>query len=124
MESVVDIGITGKNFIMDNIFYINLVLSVIIVFFQRKDPKSVWAWLLVMYFIPIVGFILYMLIGQDLHKRRMFRTKEIADELNSVIRKQEERIFKNEFKSQDSDISDFSDLVLYNLESGGRSLHR
>lgn len=118
MESVVDIIITGKNFVMDNIFYINLVLSIIIVFFQRKDPKSVWAWLLVMYFIPIVGFILYMLIGQDMHKRRMFRTKEIADELNSVIRKQEERIYKNEFKSQDSDINDFSDLVLYNLESG------
>lgn len=117
MESVVGIMITGKDLIMDNIFYINLVLSIVIVFFQRKDPKSVWAWLLVMYFIPIVGFILYMLIGQDLHKRRMFRTKEIADELNSVIRKQEERIFKNEFKSEDSELAEFSDLVLFNLES-------
>ncbi|MFA9377540.1 MAG: cardiolipin synthase [Lachnotalea sp.] len=106
-----------ENFLIDNLLYINLVLSVAIVFFQRKDPKSVWAWLLVMYFIPILGFVLYLFIGQDLYKRRMFRTKEIADELNTVIRKQEERIFKNEFKSDDPDLNEFSDLILYNLES-------
>jgi cardiolipin synthase len=70
-----------------------------------------------MYFIPILGFMLYLFIGQDLYKRRMFRTKEIADELNTVIRKQEETIFKNEFKPQDPDLNEFSDLILYNLES-------
>nr|WP_099467217.1 cardiolipin synthase [Konateibacter massiliensis] len=117
METVINISTAAGSAVMANLFYINLVLSIVIVFFQRKDPKSVWAWLLVMYFVPIVGFILYMLIGQDMHKRRMFRTKEIADELNSAIRKQEERIFKNEFKSGSNDINEFSDLILYNLES-------
>ncbi|PXV91721.1 cardiolipin synthase [Lachnotalea glycerini] len=117
MEIALQSLMVTENFVMDNIFYINLILSVVIVFFQRKDPKSVWAWLLVMYFIPIVGFIMYMLVGQDLYKRRMFRTKEIADELNSSIRKQEERIFKNEFKAKDREINEFSDLILYNLES-------
>lgn len=117
MEILTNILFIIENFILDNLLYINLILSVVIVFFQRKDPKSVWAWLLVMYFIPILGFILYMLVGQDLYKRRMFRTKEIADELNSTIRKQEETIFKNEFKSQDKELNEFSDLILYNLES-------
>lgn len=114
---ILNILLVIEHFIMNNLLYINLILSVAIVFFQRKDPKSVWAWLLVMYFIPILGFILYLFIGQDLYKRRMFRTKEIADELNSVIRKQEETIFKNEFESQDLELNEFSDLILYNLES-------
>jgi cardiolipin synthase len=117
MEMVLHILFITESFVMDNLFYINLILSIVIVFFQRKDPKSVWAWLLVMYFIPIVGFIMYMLVGQDLYKRRMFRTKEIADELNSSIRKQEERIFKNEFRAKDTELNEFSDLILYNLES-------
>jgi cardiolipin synthase len=117
MEIIGHIFFIIEKFVFDNLLYINLILSIAIVFFQRKDPKSVWAWLLVMYFIPIVGFVLYMLVGQDFHKRRMFRTKEIADELNSTIRKQEEIIFKNEFKAQDNELNEFSDLVLYNLES-------
>ena len=34
---------------MDHLLYINLFLSVVIVFFQRRDPKAVWTWLLALY---------------------------------------------------------------------------
>lgn len=103
------------NTIMDNLIYINLLLSLAIVFVQRRDPKSVWTWLLVMYFLPIVGFVLYMLIGQDMHKRRLFKTKEVTDKLNYSIRKQEESIYMHDCKLNDAE--EYSDLVLYNLES-------
>ena len=33
--------------VWDNIFYINIILAFVIVFFQRRDPKAVWTWLLV-----------------------------------------------------------------------------
>ena len=36
---------------MDHLLYINLFLSVVIVFFQRRDPKAVWTWLLALYFV-------------------------------------------------------------------------
>ena len=65
--------------IWNNLVYINLILSVIIVFFQRRDPKAVWTWLLVLYFIPILGFVLYLVICQDMHKSKMFRVKEVED---------------------------------------------
>lgn len=104
---------------MGNIFYINLLLSILIIFFQRRDPKTVWTWLLVLYFIPILGFFLYLLIGQDIHKIKMFKTKEIEDELNSAIRKQEETIFRNEFQVSDPLLENYSDLILYNLETSG-----
>ena len=109
----------GWVWMVGNIFYINLLLSVLIVFFQRRDPKSVWTWLLVLYFIPILGFFLYLILGQDIHKTKMFRTKEIEDELNSTIRKQEEVIFRNEFQISDQLLQDYSDLILYNLETSG-----
>ena len=53
------------HFIMKNIVIINILLSLIIVFFERRSPQAVWTWLLLLYFIPIVGFILYLIIGQD-----------------------------------------------------------
>ena len=72
------------HFIMKNIVIINILLSLIIVFFERRSPQAVWTWLLLLYFIPIVGFILYLIIGQDYHKNKMFKAKEIEGELNTL----------------------------------------
>lgn len=105
--------------VWDNIFFINIVLSIMIVFFQRRDPKTVWTWLLVLNFIPLLGFFLYLLIGQDMYKKKMFKTKEIEDTLNAAIGKQEEILLKNELNIEDSSIKEYSDLVMYNLQSGG-----
>lgn len=118
-HNIIDSMLLMWNWWIGHIIYINLILSIMIVFFQRKDPTSVWGWLLVMYFIPIVGILLYLLIGQDMHKRRLFRTKEIEDQLNSTIQKQEEILYKKEFQRQEPLAAEYSDLILYNLEAAG-----
>lgn len=50
--------------IVDNFFTIiliaNILLSLIIVFRERRETAQTWAWLLVLMFIPILGFILYI----------------------------------------------------------------
>ena len=67
---------TMLHFIMDNIVIINIILSLIIVFFERRSPQAVWTWLLLLYFIPIVGFILYLVIGQaGCSRQRRLREK-------------------------------------------------
>ena len=35
---------TMLHFIMDNIVIINIILSLIIVFFERRSPQAVWTW--------------------------------------------------------------------------------
>ena len=77
---------------MEHLLYINLLLSVIIVFFQRRDPKAVWTWLLALYFIPIFGFVFYLLLCQDFHKSKMFKVKEVEDRLRYSVKTQEEVI--------------------------------
>lgn len=88
----------GFHFIMKNIVIINILLSLIIVFFERRSPQAVWTWLLLLYFIPIVGFILYLIIGQDYHKNKMFKAKEIEGELKYAVRRQEETIYHRQLK--------------------------
>ena len=53
------------SWVWENIFYINIILAVLIVFFQRRDPKAVWTWLLALYFLPIIGFVFYIVICED-----------------------------------------------------------
>lgn len=104
-------------FLGQNLLFLNLLFAIVIVFFERRDPKSVWAWLLLLFFIPGIGFIFYLFLGQNMRKRKMFRVKEIEDHLSEAIRQQEHQIQTRQFKQYDSQIGRFTDLIMYNLET-------
>lgn len=104
-------------FWLDHLIFINILLSVAIVFFERRDPRTVWTWLLVLYFVPILGIFLYFMIGYDFRKQNMFRTKEIEGAIHAAIRTQEETIRSDKFRPSDPRLQKFSDLVLFNLHS-------
>lgn len=101
------------------ILAINLILSIVIVFFERRDPKSVWAWLLLLYFIPVLGIVFYLFLGQDFRKSRMFRIKEVEDAISYEIRNQEEELMKKKLGRLDDYYRNYEDMVLYNLETAG-----
>ena len=61
------------------IFTLNLILILFLIFFERKNPSVTWAWVLILSFIPIVGFIVYVLFGQNLTKQKMFSKKIVSD---------------------------------------------
>lgn len=104
-------------FLSNHVVTINFLLSIIIVFFQRKEPKSAWAWLLLLNALPGFGFLLYLLAGTDVHKRKMFKIKGIEDQVSEAVRKQEYSIRSKELEKTDPALAGYSDLVLYNLES-------
>ncbi|WP_279032280.1 PLDc N-terminal domain-containing protein, partial [Blautia massiliensis (ex Durand et al. 2017)] len=85
MNEVFEIAKTGVQFFFQHLVVFNMLFAIVIVFFQRRDPKSVWAWLLLLYFIPVLGFLFYLLLGQDMHKRKMFRIKEVEDHISKDI---------------------------------------
>jgi cardiolipin synthase len=113
---------TAAIFIWENLVWINLIFAIIIVFFQRRDPKSVWAWLLVLYFVPILGFIFYLLVGSDMHKRKIFVTKGIEDRINRAIRQQEYMLKHADVELIAPKLSGFADQVMFNLETQGSVL--
>lgn len=102
---------------MDNLVFINIILSIIIIFFQRRSPQTVWTWLLVLYFIPIAGFFLYLLLGQDYRKSKMFKVKEIEGEVKYAVRRQEESIYRNKLRLKNPEMERYQSLILYNLNS-------
>ena len=64
---------------MGILIILNIVFTGIIVFFERKNPGITWAWLMVVLFLPYVGFVLYLVCGLEANKHRTFMDKGKTD---------------------------------------------
>lgn len=96
-----DLIILGISLIM----IINLLAIVTLIFLERKDSTSTWAWLLVLIFIPIVGFIIYLLLGQDMTKIKRFKRKVLDDDFkNAYIKKIKKNHNYNKCAQRNEDI--------------------
>lgn len=58
---------------------LNVIISLLIIFMERKKPTSTLLWIFAINFLPIIGFILYLILGQDLSKRKMFEERKTVD---------------------------------------------
>ncbi len=61
------------------VLVINVILAGFVVFFERRNPASSWAWLLVLLFIPFFGFLIYMVFGRNSKREKMFQEKAEYD---------------------------------------------
>ena len=101
----------------------NIILSGLVVFFERRNPSSTWAWLLVLLFIPVLGFVVYMVFGRNSKREKMFRQKEEYDrsvyhnDVDSVRknREQKQQIRNNEQIIENDAVKD---LIHMHLNSG------
>lgn len=61
------------------ILILNIIFSLSLIFIERKEPTTTWAWLLIMILLPGLGFVLYLLLGQNLSRERLFKEKKKID---------------------------------------------
>ena len=53
------------------LYIINALTAIITVFRSHRDISAVWAWLLVLLLLPVVGFLIYFVFGRKLRANRM-----------------------------------------------------
>lgn len=106
-------------FLGEHILWVNLLLVLAVIFFERRNPKSVWAWLLLLYFLPVIGFLFYLLVGVDLRNRKRFQVKEVADSLQEAGRIQEHSIQSLTLQELEQGLDKYKELIIYNLKAGG-----
>ena len=60
---------------------VNFLLSIGMVFYEKRKPENIIAWLTVLTFLPIIGFLLYIVFGSGLsvRTRRMIKKKMISE---------------------------------------------
>lgn len=101
--------------LIEVIYFINVLLAIYVVFQERKNPSSTWAWIMVMLFIPVLGFILYLFIGQDIRKRKLFTEKEEQDQFYQLLNGQKERLNQHKSEFNSSLIRDYHDIIRMHL---------
>ena len=91
-------------------YIINIISAISLIFIERKEPTTTWAWLLVLMILPGIGFLLYLIFGQNLSRQKLFREKKVIDERKSreLIEK-----FKKE-KSANNISNEFIELINMN----------
>lgn len=97
------------------IVVINMILSFSLIFIERKEPQTTWAWLLIMIILPGLGFVIYLLLGQNFSRERLFKEKKKIDKQK---RKEILEKWKNE-KNEHSGGEQFIDLRTMNLNNYG-----
>lgn len=108
----------GYLWIFRNILWLNIIFAILLVFFERRNPTSTWLWIMVLTFLPGIGFILYLFLGQDLSKKRLFKTKEEEDYcFRDMVIIQEEEIDNDEYRYRDPNYIEYEDLIKMHLIS-------
>lgn len=65
--------------ILGIIFTVYAFFIGIVIFLESNNSSKTIAWLLILFLVPIVGFIFYVLFGQNVRKKRTFEKKKDLD---------------------------------------------
>jgi len=97
---------------------LNTALAISIIFLERKDATSIWAWLLVLFFIPILGFIIYLIFGKPIYRRRIF-TWDTKSRLGvkKAVQQQIRALSSNTFTFNNPEIAKYEDLIYMHLRN-------
>ncbi|ARF17179.1 cardiolipin synthase [Sporosarcina ureae] len=104
--------------IITSTLIINIFLAIALIFLERRDPTSTWAWLLVLFFIPILGFIIYLLLGRQLREKHLFRWEgrnKIG--IEKLISYQLEAIENETFEFLKKDTEEYDDMIYLHLRN-------
>ncbi|MFT8361953.1 MAG: cardiolipin synthase [Sporolactobacillus sp.] len=100
------------------ILILNILLGFTIVFLERKSASSTWAWLMILNFIPIVGFLLYLIFGQNLSRRKIFKWDHLVHERTKErVVSQMHAIKDNSAPFDKSALHDYHGLIYMNLNN-------
>lgn len=98
---------------------LNILLAITIIFLERRNAATTWAWLLILFFIPVLGFILYIFFGQNLSRRRIFNLNtELTAQLRKEIKGQKELLDRNSFQFNHPTLQEYRSTIYLNLING------
>ncbi len=57
------------------LYALTIIATIIIVLLENRSPLKTISWILVLIFLPVFGFVVYLVFGQSFRKRKMFSMK-------------------------------------------------
>lgn len=97
--------------ILGVLLFINILLTLAMVFLERKSPQSILSWILILTFLPVLGFLFYVIFGNSLS----FKTKKMLKQ-KKIENAEFKRIIKNQKLLIDSDSIHLRDVEMQNKQ--------
>ncbi|KIX91370.1 phospholipase D [Staphylococcus microti] len=106
------------NYIFIGLFLLNLSFVFTIIFMERRSAESIWAWILVLGLIPIIGFIVYLLFGRQIQRKSLFKLDE-SDRigLERIVNEQLQELKDGTFHPNNPHLQSYNHMIqmlLYN----------
>ncbi len=96
------------------IFSINLVLSILIIILERRNPTAALAWLFFLVLFPGVGIFFYLLLAQNISKRKIFKYTKKEEEIYIGYLQMQKKLFeKRNFTFNDPLMEKYNNLILF-----------
>lgn len=98
------------------VFVINILLALTVVFLERRNVAATWSWLMVLLFIPILGFLLYVMLGQNLSRRKLYKwDKRMLERVQTMIAEQRHELMDGTFPYLDPMVEAYRYLIYLNV---------
>ena len=97
-------------------FLISITFAITVVFLERRNIGATWAWLMVLFFLPGLGFLIYLLLGQNLSRRKIYKIQE--DQIKFVESFIEEQLAELPNTSfNDPEAHRYTDMIYMNMKT-------
>lgn len=98
---------------------VNIPLAIAVMFLERRNVGVTWAWLMVLLFLPAVGFVVYLVFGQNLSKKKLYKlNKQTKQTIAALIEEQRREFRHHRIVFNDDAAEHYTDLIYMNLTSG------
>lgn len=68
--------------LLNIIFGVTILLMIVVLVLENDNPVHTLAWILILLYLPVLGFIFYLFFGRNWRKTRLFNRKGLADAIN------------------------------------------
>ncbi|ABI69742.1 cardiolipin synthase [Syntrophomonas wolfei] len=104
--------------LLDYLYILNILFAIGIIFYERRNPTVTLTWLLVLFLMPVLGLILYLFLGQDLRKKKMFYLKKEEEEsFLPKLEQQDQYLHNNQMLFLNPRSSEYRDIIHLHLNS-------
>ncbi len=103
--------------IMVIIYVLNALIALGLIFFDdSKSPTATMAWIMVLFMVPAVGLLLYMIFSQNIARQQIFRmTEDEKEGKETLIGWQKEAVRQSMPVDEDDITGRWKDMISMNL---------
>lgn len=98
--------------ILTALYLINILFAFTVIFLERRNPTSTLAWILLLFLLPAVGAIFYIMFSQNLTRKKMFQlSAEEQQRYSDLLHKEIEDLRSGRLVFNDPVMKNYKDLI-------------